>query len=318
MRNIFIINPKAGKGSGLDRLADTIRSTAQERNVPVELYRTRAAGDAEEYVRSICRGEEDEPLRFFACGGDGTFNEVLNGACGCARAEIGVVPIGTGNDFARNFPQAGDFLDIGAQLSGRTEECDAIRYSGEIDGRPQTRWCANMFNIGFDCNVVDMTARLKQVPLVAGSLAYVLAVLVILIRKKGANLKIELDGESCFDGPLLLSSLANGKFCGGGMKSPPAARTDDGRMDINIIRDVPRRKFLRLFPSYTKGTYLQRKGIEQIVTAKTGVRAAVTPKEGAMRLCTDGEITTAGRIEFELVHDAFRFLVPCPAAEQTP
>ena len=76
-----------------------------------------------------------------------------------------------------------------------------------------------MFNIGFDCNVVDLTAKLKTYPLLAGSMAYLMAVLCILIRKKGADLRVELDGEVYEDGPVLLTALANGSFCGGGVKS---------------------------------------------------------------------------------------------------
>ena len=67
-----------------------------------------------------------------------------------------------------------------------------------LDGRVQTRYCANMFNIGFDCNVVDLTAKLKTYPLLAGSMAYLMAVLCILIKKKGADLRVELDGEDVY------------------------------------------------------------------------------------------------------------------------
>ena len=78
-----------------------------------------------------------------------------------------------------------------------------------------------MFNIGFDCNVADMTAKMKKKPLISGSMAYLFSIFAILIKKKGANLKIELDDIVKYEGPLLLTSLANGCFCGGGIKSNP-------------------------------------------------------------------------------------------------
>ncbi len=92
-----------------------------------------------------------------------------------------------------------------------------------------------MFNIGFDCNVADMTANMKKKPFISGSLAYLLSIFVMLIKKKGAKLLIELDGEKKYCGPLL-TSLANGSYCGGGIKSNPLVSIKDG---INfVIPDV--------------------------------------------------------------------------------
>lgn len=94
-------------------------------------------------------------------------------------------------------------MDIEAQLTGTVMACDAIRYSGMLDGRVQTRYCANMFNIGFDCNVVDLTAKLKTYPLLAGSMAYLMAVLCILIKKRARifawnwTAKFVRTGRSC-------------------------------------------------------------------------------------------------------------------------
>ena len=122
-----------------------------------------------------------------------------------------------------------------------------------------------MFNIGFDCNVVDLTARLKTYPLLKGSIAYLAAVAGILIKKKGANLKIEIDGETVHEGPLLLTAIANGSFCGGGVKSSPKASLNDGLIDANIIYNVTRREFIRKFPAYSKGTHFQLPDIDKIL-----------------------------------------------------
>ncbi len=316
MRTVFIVNPKAGKGQGREKFIAEIEAASEKTGVPVEIYSTQGSGDGEILAAQLAKEAEarGEETRIIACGGDGTLNEVLNGAMRHDHVAIGVVPIGTGNDFCRNFPEAGDFLDIEAQLTGTVMDCDAIRYSGMLDGRVQTRYCANMFNIGFDCNVVDLTAKLKTYPLLAGSMAYLMAVLCILVRKKGADLRVELDGEVYEDGPVLLTALANGSFCGGGVKSAPVARLDDGLMDVNIIYNVSRREFLSKFPAYSKGTHMQLPGIEKIIFARQCRRAVITPRQGAMRLCTDGEIVDAGRIEFEVVPRAFRLLLP--AAER--
>ena len=310
MKIYFIVNPKAGKGKGTDKLIEKINGVSDETQIPVQIYTTAGIGDAQILADKICAENPDEEIRLIACGGDGTLNEVLNGAIKYSNATVGVVPTGTGNDFCRNFPEAGDFLNIEAQLKGTATKCDAIRYSGYIDGRVQTRYCANMFNIGFDCNVVDMTSKMKMYPLISGSFAYLLSVMTVFVKKKGAYLTVEIDGTVYEDGPVLLTSISNGCFCGGGIKSSPMASVHDGIMDINVIHNVKRTVFLKMFPSYCKGTYLDIDGIDKIVLNKTAKKAVVTPIDGVMRLCTDGEIVDAGRVEFEVVNQAFNFLVP--------
>ena len=312
MKIIFVINPKAGKGKGIDKLTEKIRSASDKTGIKADIYMTEAAGDAEDFADLMGKETEasGEEVRLIACGGDGTLNEVLNGAIKYENLTVGVVPIGTGNDFCRNFPDDGDFLDMEAQLTGKVIKSDAIRYSGLMAGKEQTRYCANMFNIGFDCNVVDLTAKLKTYRLIAGSFAYLLGVAITFIKKKGAKLRVELDGEVIEDGSLLLTAIANGGFCGGGVHSSPYASVTDGIMDVNVIYNVSRWQFLKKFPYYAKGTHMELPGISDIIYAGTCRKARITPLDGTMRLCTDGEIVDAGTIDFEIVPEAFNLLVP--------
>ena len=312
MKIIFVINPKAGKGKGIDKLTEKIRSASDKTGIKADIYMTKAAGDAEAIADLMGKETEasGEEVRLIACGGDGTLNEVLNGAIKYENLTVGVVPIGTGNDFCRNFPDDGDFLDMEAQLTGKVIKSDAIRYSGLMAGKEQTRYCANMFNIGFDCNVVDLTAKLKTYPLIAGSFAYLLGVAITFIKKKGAKLRVELDGEVIEDGSLLLTTIANGGFCGGGVHSSPYASVTDGIMDVNVIYNVSRWQFLKKFPYYAKGPHMELPGISDIIYAGTCRKARITPLDGTMRLCTDGEIVDAGTIDFEIVPEAFNLLVP--------
>ncbi len=313
MRNIFIVNPKAGQGKGDESFTKKLRQAAAHGGHELEIYTTAGVGDAEVLTAQLAEERKNgEKLRIYACGGDGTLNEVLNGVLRSEadKVSIGVIPIGTGNDFCRNFPEANDFMDIEAQLNAEEHRCDAIRYSGRINGTQQTRYCCNMLNVGFDCNVVDMTARMKTYPMISGSMAYLLSVFAIFAKKEGADLRIETDGQTVHDGPLLLTASANGSFYGGGVKGAPTARVDDGFMDINVVRDIKRLKFLKLFPYYAKGTHLQVEGIDSILYTAQIKKLAITPNNGSMRLCADGEITDAGRIEAETVPGAFDFLVP--------
>ena len=308
MRNIFVINPCAGQGNGLDKLKEDILKAAKKTEIDVELYYTNSVGDAENFARNVASTGEE--VRFFACGGDGTLNEVVNGVYGMDNVEVGVVPIGTGNDYVRNYGTGKDFLNLKAQLCGESREVDLIQYSGILDGTEQVRYCANMINIGFDCNVVDKTAEMKTKPLVSGSMAYLLSVLAILVKKKGANLRVTVDGKEIHNGPNLLCAVANGSFCGGGVCSSPQANTDDGYMDVNVVLNISRAKFIRLFPSYKKGTHFEVQGIDKMIQAIPCKKATIEPLDGEMRLCADGEIVTAGAVELEVKEKVMRFIVP--------
>lgn len=309
MKTIFIINPAAGLPKGKKSLLERIRSCIERINADADVYITKSVGDAREYVKNYCL--TIGPARFIACGGDGTLSEVLNGAIGFEDAEIGVIPGGTGNDFCRNFGAECDFSDIMCQLSGESVECDAIRYTTGIGSDIRQGYCVNMFNIGFDCNVADMTANMKKRPFISGSFAYFVSILFTLIKKKGADLHIELDGKTAHKGRLLLTSLANGCYCGGGIMSNPMACVTDGLININIIKNVSRLRFITLLPYYMKGALHRVRGIGRFVTTTKCKRVTITPNHGKMRLCIDGEIEDAGKTEFELVPCAFRFVLPC-------
>lgn len=293
MNTVFIVNPKAGQGKNTDSLiAEITRNGAQ-------YYITKSVGDAEVFVRDYCT--KNGVARFIACGGDGTLNEVLNGTKDF-DAEIGVLPMGTGNDFCRNFK--GNFYDIKALINAPCHKIDVIRYTT----CGVSRLCANMFNIGFDCNVADLTASMKKKPFISGSMAYFISILAVMIKKKGADIKIEIDSETVHNGPLLLTSVANGKFCGGGIMSNPLAEISDGSINVNIIRNIPRRKFVTLLPHYMKGTHMEIKDIEKIIYNKKCKKIKITPNTQNFRICVDGEIQDAGVVEFEIIPDAVNFV----------
>lgn len=304
MRNIFIINPCAGQGKNFGRLQEDIQKASEKTCMPTELYYTKCVGDAEQFARSIVQTGEE--VNLFACGGDGTMNEIVNGVYGYPNAYVGVVPIGTGNDFVRNFGKASTFMNIEKQLLGEPQKVDLIEYkTGD-----KTRLCANMINIGFDCNVVIKTAEMKKKPLVSGSGAYLLSVLETLIKKKGANLKVTVDGTVVHNGPNLLCAIANGSYCGGGVYSSPQAKTDDGYMDVNVILNMSRTKFIKLFPSYKKGTHFEVEGIEKMVHAFPAKETKIESLCGPMGLCCDGEIETVEEVSFKIIDKCLDFIVP--------
>ena len=309
MKTIFIINPMAGNKATVNKFIQQLKGYINSSKSDAQMYFTKSVGDAEVYVKQMI--QTNPKMRFIACGGDGTLNEVLNGAINSTDAEVGVIPLGTGNDFKRNFCGDVNFYDFDAQINSATVKCDAIKYTTDINGTSKTGYCVNMFNIGFDCNVADMCSSLKKYPLIKGPLAYFIAIFVMLVKKKGADIKIELDGKKFHDGKLLLTSLANGCYCGGGIKSNPLAELSDGLINVNVIYNLSRLNFMSKLPFYMKGTHIKLKNIQKYIYNTKCKSLKITPKGGFMRLCTDGEISTAGTTVFEAVPDAFNFVVPC-------
>lgn len=314
MKHVFIMNPLSGKRRSRRRMTDDITSACKELGADYEIYFTKGPLDCKRHARQLCEeaAAEGHKLRIYGCGGDGTVNELVNGVYGYDNVEIGVIPMGTGNDYIRNYGAVSSFLDIKAQIRGESRSSDAIHYRAEYGDVVTEGYCANMFNIGFDCNVVDMTARVKNWPFVGGSLAYLISVAIILIKKKGADLVIEYDDGTSLDGRILLIAIANGCFCGGGVKGVPESVLDDGLMDISVVKDISRMTFVTLFPSYAKGTHLNKKKIidRNIIKYTKEKALTVTANGESLRLCTDGEITTQKRVRFSIVENAFRFIVP--------
>ena len=173
MKTVFIINPQAGKRKNLKAFINNIKCRISNID-DTEIYVTRCVGDACCFVRNYCLNYG--PARFVACGGDGTLNEVINGAIGFDGVQIGVIPSGTGNDFFRNFVVSADnSFDGDVNLV----KCDVIKYKSYTEDGIKEGYCANMFNIGFDCNVADLTASIKEKPFLSGSLAYFISILII-------------------------------------------------------------------------------------------------------------------------------------------
>ncbi len=312
-KHIFVLNPAAGQGKALD-LKEAILKAKEKTALDVEIYETKEVLDAEVFVSDVVKNIDDtKKVRIYACGGDGTVNEILNAILHTGRAdniELGIIPVGTGNDFVRNFGEIEDFLDIEKQLAFETQKTDVIRYKFRKNNFTYTRYGINMFNIGFDCNVVDITARLKKMPLVSGSLAYIMGVAAMLVKMKGANLKVEFEDGEIFDGKMLLIAVANGCFCGGGVKGVPLATTNDGLMDVSLIKKCSRAKFIKLFPEYAKGIHLENEGAKELFIYKKSKKLKIIANEKAMLFSVDGEITQADEISFEIVPEAISVALP--------
>ena len=92
--------------------------------------------------------------------------------------------------------------------------------------------------------------------------------------------------------------------------SNPLADLNDGLININIVKNVSRLRFITLLPFYMNGKYIKLKNIDKIITTEKYKKIVITPLDSEMRLCTDGEISTVGETTFEIKHNAFNLVVP--------
>ncbi len=308
MKHIFILNPVAGKGKSEKQFLPLIHSVAKEMGVDYEIHRTINIGDGERFTNSKCqqRESETELLRFYACGGDGTLNEVTNGAFGFKNVEIGFIPSGTGNDFARNFENEKDFSNIKCQINGKAKPIDLLKYT--IDGK-EPKYCINMFNLGFDCNVVIKMEELRKYSFIAGSSAYGAGVGLALIKKDTLDLSIVIDDGMERKGEILMMAVGNGKYSGGGFKGLPDASVEDGMMDISIVKNVTRHELVSLIGSYRKGTHLTTKLGKRIVDYQKCKKIQIQD-ENEFFICIDGEVDKGSNLRVEIEPKGILFSVP--------
>ena len=307
MKHCFILNPAAGQKERTASLGEEIRRVCEEKEAEYELYYTVCVGDATEYVKRRVAEEPEGDYRFYACGGDGTLCEVVNGvmsAIGGGERSVGLIPSGTGNDFVRNFTNRERFFDIGAQLEGETVEVDLIRCN--------QMYAINMINIGFDCEVVVKTSRLKRRKWIPGGMAYLVGLLVTLVRKPGVRCRQSRDGEEAEEKRYLLNTYANGCFCGGGFHSNPRGNLQDGKIDALYVNNIGRLKFLSLVGKYKKGTHLVPK-YEKILQSEKLDRVDLG-FGGVTNVSVDGEVLSVSELHLSVCPRALRFLIPVGSA----
>ena len=310
MRHIFLVNPAAGGGKGHDTLIGQINAICRERGADFVVHVTKKIGDATETVRAMCAEASARlPMRFYACGGDGTLCEVLAGMVDCPHAELALIPCGTGNDFVRNMMPKEPFFDIGAQLDGEAEPIDLLY----VNERP----CINMINIGFDCEVVCKKDEYNRKPHFPHKLAYVIGVAATFFKMPGIRARVSIDGEAERELSLQLTTMANGEFCGGGFRSNPRASLRDGLIDVLQILPVSRLTFLRLIGSYKAGTHLDGDKNAKILSAFK-CRSLRMIFDHDQNICIDGDVSQTRDLHVEVVPDAVRVSLPRGAALRHP
>ena len=299
MKHVFVINPASGKENSFEE----IRSALEGLETPVdyELYLTQAPGDATTYIREYCRSYT-QPVRFYACGGDGTLNEVVNGAVGFANASVGCYSCGSGNDFVKYYGGKEVFLDVKALIEAEEEFIDLMRV-GE-------NYAVNATHFGFDSCVAKIMMNVRRKKLIGGKNAYTTGVVVGLFKGMKNDCKVSVDGELLNPaGKILLCTIANGQYVGGSFRCAPRSVNNDGLLEVCLVRPVSYITFFKLIGQYAKGTHLGNPKFEKYLEYRRGKTVTVEAPEGFV-YSLDGELITQNQFTVEVVHNALRFAVP--------
>ena len=213
---------------------------------------------------------------------------------------MGVVPVGTGNDFVSNFVNKEKFFDIASQLGGETYEIDLLKCNDV--------YSINMINIGFDCHVVCKKEEIGRRKWLPKKFAYIFSLIITLIRKPGVKMRASVDGEDKGEKELLLTTFANGAFCGGGFNSNPTACLSDGQIDSIAVKNIGRLKFLSLVGDYKNGRHLGDK-FKKIIT-HFKCQTVEMEFDGQTPISVDGEIIRADKLNISVERGALCFLLP--------
>jgi YegS/Rv2252/BmrU family lipid kinase len=298
MKHIFVVNPNAGKGKNkaMNVIVPKVKALCEKYGLKYEIYPTKAKGDGIRFVKE--RASTGEEIRFYACGGDGTLYEVVNGAYGFDNVELTVVPLGSGNDFVRYFGTKEMFLDLDDLYNGKVCELDVIKCGDEI--------AINQCSMGMDAEVCAKQGEIKKLPLVTGEGAYGIGCIYAIATKTKNRFTLTIDDGEPVTLDALFCFIGNASYYGGGYRAAPLALPDDGLLDFVVVESVKSKiELLKMLKPYKNGQHLDW----EITHFKRGKNLKVHAAVPAA-INVDGECRFVTDAEFQIAEKAVKFLVP--------
>lgn len=295
MKHLFIINPAAGSKNRTQEYAPMIRHACNTRELDFEIAISKGPGDCTRLAREAAQSGED--YRIYACGGDGTLNEVMAGAAGFPNAAVTVFSSGSGNDFVKIFDDPKAFFDLERLLDAEEAEFDLIRCNDDL--------AINICCVGLDARIGNDVSNYKRLPLLHGFRAYAASTVVNVIRGISEHYKVEVDGD-IIDDKFTFICICNGRFYGGGFNPVPEADPTDGKLDVLMVKHVSRAQVPFIIGKYKDGRYKELSKIARYV--RTVSIKVICNKPTPINL--DGEIRWAEAVEFKVAQEKLRFFYP--------
>ncbi len=305
MNHVFIINPLAGPSNQVDKTKAVIASL--EGIEPI-IYVTKSKKDASDYVKKFCNEHQNEKTRFYACGGDGTINEVLVGLIGQDKTIFSMTcyPVGTGNDYVKIFGGEKKFLSLQNLVSnGIEKEVDVMSINNG-----QT-YSINVVNYGFDSNVVKVMERIKRNKNTSNEKAYMRSVLESVIHYRKNEGETLVDDEKMNDEYFCFGTIANGQYIGGQFKTAPRSICDDGEMDCLVCKPISAFTLIALLNKYKKGKHLDSKRLmrKYLKYKRSSGKVEIFGPEDFC-ISVDGELIFGTHFEITNIKKAITFVYP--------
>lgn len=284
----IIVNPIAGKGNSLNALK-TVETILIGKKIKYEVLRTTHPGHASELADEICHKDADDSI-IIAMGGDGTFNEVLNGISDFSKITLGFISCGTGNDYVKATKIPMDVKGaLNLILQGNIGYTDFIQMSN--------RRALNCTGAGMD---VDILLKYASMKFFKGKIKYYASLIYTLLHLRFHKMRITLDGKS-MDKSVFLMVVANGIYIGGGMPISPESIVDDGKFNIVIVNEVKKRRVLGLLIKFLKGKHLSDKATETYLGEEVKIDLL---DNGATQV--DGEVFENKVMDCKLIHNTLK------------
>ncbi len=294
MKHVFIVNTYAGKAKAKQEVDRMLCSFDGE----YEVHYTSAPRDATAFVRDYCSKNAEEAVRFYACGGDGTAKEVVEGMLGYDNAELTIVPLGSGNDFVKYYGGAQEFFDLNKLKDAPSDYVDIIKVNGE--------YCLNVCNFGFESYVAKTMHEVRHKKIIGGKMAYTTGIVKALLFAMKNKADIYVDGEKIIDGKYLLCTVANGRYVGGGYKCAPRSLDNDGLLEVCAVKPVSRFFIVRLINIYKEGKHLDDPRFKDIVVYREG-KCIEVKSDAPITIALDGELVEAQNFKCEVIPKAIKF-----------
>ena len=295
MTHLFIINPAAGSRDRTKQYRRNIETVCSMRNLDYRIEVSSAPGECCRIAREAA--ESGEEYRIYACGGDGTLNEVAAGAAGFSNAAVTVFAGGSGNDFVKLFSDRDAFRDLERLLDCQEVTFDLMKVNGDI--------CLNIASVGLDARIGTDVSNYKRIPLLQGFRAYAASTVINVIRGISEHYVIKINGQT-IDGQQTMICACNGRYYGGGFNPVPTADPTDGILDVLVVRKVSRLQVPGVVGKYKAGRY---KELPHLMTHyRTDKVEILCDKPTPVNL--DGELRTWQDVTITVAEEKLRFFFP--------
>ena len=295
MKHLFIINPAAGSKNRTEEVSAVIHKICRARKLTYEIRVSTAPGECSRIAREAC--ESGEALRIYACGGDGTLNEVAAGAAGYENAAISVFSSGSGNDFVKIFDDPKAFFDLHRLMDADEATFDLIDCNGDLS--------LNICSVGLDARIGTDVSNYKRIPMLQGFRAYAASTVVNVAKGIGEHYVVEVNGETV-DDEFTFVCVCNGRYYGGGFNPVPDADPTDGKLDVLLVKKVSRLQVPGLIGKYKNGRYKELSHVARYLQTDKVVIHCDRPNSINM----DGELRTAQTVTLRLAEEKLRFFYP--------